>query len=225
MDERKKAILRHVLKMHVLTGEPVGSEFLAETCGLGVSSATVRSELLALEDAGLLSHPHTSAGRVPTEAGYRFYVEEMMSPAVSEKAARSLRSSLRRSARLDTYKEMAKTLSELTDAAVMVGLDSSSFFYTGLSRLFQKPEFNDREFLSGVAEVIDRFDEIAEELFELAEATPRVLLGEDNPLGEMCGMVIVRIGSRRRAKVCGIFGPMRMDYDRAVGLLKVLSEI
>jgi len=224
MDERKKAILRHVLKMHIATALPVGSEFLAERGGLGVSSATVRNELLALEEAGLLSHPHTSAGRVPTSAGYRFYVEEMLEPDAPSNAVRSLRALLR-AGDTGAYKELAKTLSELADEAVIVGLTGSSFFYTGLSKLFQNPEFADRDFLSSVTQMIDRFDDIAEELFALAEETPRVILGEENPFGEMCGMVIVRIGRARSEKICGIFGPMRMDYDRAVGLLKVLSEI
>jgi len=75
LDLRTQAILRAVIEEYVTTAVPVGSQALVDRYGLGVSSATVRSILAELENAGLLTHPHTSAGRVPTDAGYRFYVE------------------------------------------------------------------------------------------------------------------------------------------------------
>ena len=75
LDLRSQAILRAVIEEYVATAQPVGSVALVERYGLGVSSATVRHILADLEMAGLLTHPHTSAGRVPTDAGYRFYVE------------------------------------------------------------------------------------------------------------------------------------------------------
>jgi heat-inducible transcriptional repressor len=77
LDLRAQAILRAVIEEYVTTAQPVGSQALVERYGLGVSSATVRNILAELESAGLLTHPHTSAGRVPTDAGYRFYVESL----------------------------------------------------------------------------------------------------------------------------------------------------
>ena len=74
---RKSAVLRAVVEEYVRSGEPVGSETIAEHAGLGVSSATIRNELAALEELGYLSHPHTSAGRIPTDAGYRHYVDSL----------------------------------------------------------------------------------------------------------------------------------------------------
>lgn len=76
---RKTEVLRAVVEEFVRTGEPVGSETIAEHAGLGVSSATIRNELAALEELGYLSHPHTSAGRIPTDAGYRKYVDALPS--------------------------------------------------------------------------------------------------------------------------------------------------
>ena len=75
---RKREILRRVVEEYVATGQPVGSKVLVERPGLDVSSSTVRSELSELEALGLLTHPHTSAGRVPTENGYRIYTEELV---------------------------------------------------------------------------------------------------------------------------------------------------
>lgn len=88
LDLRAQAILRAVIEEYVTTATPVGSQALVERYRLGVSSATVRNVLAELEEAGLLSHPHTSAGRVPTDHGYRFYVESIVDqvplPAVEQ---------------------------------------------------------------------------------------------------------------------------------------------
>ena len=81
LDARSLAILRAVIEEYVATATPVGSQALVERYRLGVSSATVRAILADLEDAGLLTHPHTSAGRIPTDAGYRFYVEALAEAA------------------------------------------------------------------------------------------------------------------------------------------------
>ena len=78
LDLRSQAILRAVIEEYVTTAQPIGSQALVERYGLGVSSATVRAILAELEAAGLLMHPHTSAGRVPTESGYRYYVESIV---------------------------------------------------------------------------------------------------------------------------------------------------
>lgn len=74
---RKTAVLRAVVEEYVRTGEPVGSETIAERSGIGVSSATIRNEMAALEELGYLGHPHTSAGRIPTDLGYRRYVDSL----------------------------------------------------------------------------------------------------------------------------------------------------
>jgi heat-inducible transcriptional repressor len=74
---RKSAVLRAVVEDYVRSGEPVGSETIAEGAGLGVSSATIRNEMAALEEQGYLTHPHTSAGRIPTDLGYRHYVDSL----------------------------------------------------------------------------------------------------------------------------------------------------
>jgi heat-inducible transcriptional repressor len=88
LDLRSQAILRAVIEEYVTTAQPVGSQALVDRYGLGVSSATVRNILAELELAGLLTHPHTSAGRVPTDSGYRFYVESIVDavplPAVEQ---------------------------------------------------------------------------------------------------------------------------------------------
>lgn len=78
MDERKRKVLRAVVALYGLDGEPVGSGLLAEHFGRAVSSATLRNEMAALTKLGLLEQPHTSAGRVPSAKGYRYYIDNLM---------------------------------------------------------------------------------------------------------------------------------------------------
>ncbi len=80
LDDRKAAILRAVVQEYIQTAQPVGSAHLARTHNLGVSPATVRNEMAVLERDGFLAHPHTSAGRIPTDKGYRFFVDSISAP-------------------------------------------------------------------------------------------------------------------------------------------------
>src|SRR2546425_6255631 len=75
---RQREILRRVVEEYVSTGQPVGSKTLVERSTMSISSSTVRHELAALEERGLLTHPHTSAGRIPTETGYRAFADELL---------------------------------------------------------------------------------------------------------------------------------------------------
>ena len=87
---RKSAVLRAVVAQYVHSGEPVSSESIAEQAGLGVSSATIRNEMAALEELGYLTHPHTSAGRIPTDVGYRHYVDSLPAGGRLREAQRRL---------------------------------------------------------------------------------------------------------------------------------------
>src|SRR5215207_1144778 len=78
LSPRKREILRRVVAEYIATGEPVGPKSLVERSGLPASASTVRNELAELETLGLLTHPHTSAGRIPTDSGYRFYADEAL---------------------------------------------------------------------------------------------------------------------------------------------------
>ncbi|MEO5633577.1 heat-inducible transcriptional repressor HrcA [Gaiella sp.] len=138
LSSRRREILRRVVEEHVATGQPVGSKSLVERAGMDVSSSTVRSELAELEALGLLTHPHTSAGRVPTENGYRVYAEELVDslherpdPPVVDVAA--VRSELEEALRSTT-----ETLSQATRLLALVSapaLESASVRHVDVLQL------------------------------------------------------------------------------------------
>lgn len=141
LDERKGAILREIVRGYVRHGEPVGSKRLVEEAGLEVSAATVRADMAALEDAGYIGQPHTSAGRIPTDKGYRFFVDTLSATTTrlrpEQRAA--LEGLLLGSVDLDDLLRRASTvLSRLTRFAALVvapRLDRSRLRHIELVRL------------------------------------------------------------------------------------------
>jgi heat-inducible transcriptional repressor len=128
---RKREILRRVIEEYVATGQPVGSRALVERSGLGVSPSTVRSELAELETLGLLTHPHTSAGRTPTESGYRIYAEELV--AAVEGRPDELGVDLR-SMRDEIERALRTTTEMLSDATRLLALVSAPSLETATIR-------------------------------------------------------------------------------------------
>src|SRR5918997_4533700 len=139
--ERRAQILRALVSYYVTSGEPVGSKTLVDRYRLGVSAATVRNELAALEEAGLIYQPHTSAGRIPTDAGYRFFVDRFAGDGkLSDKEARQVRSFFvePRWELEDALRQTASLLSTLTDHAAVVfapALDRSTVRHVELVAL------------------------------------------------------------------------------------------
>jgi heat-inducible transcriptional repressor len=126
---RKAAVLRVLVEEYVRTGEPVGSEKIAERAAIGVSSATIRNEMSALEELGYLSHPHTSAGRIPTDLGYRYYVDTLPTGGKLREAQRRAITEFYAEAMLDmeeVLKGTTQLLSRLTQYAGLAVAPSAS---------------------------------------------------------------------------------------------------
>jgi heat-inducible transcriptional repressor len=120
LSERQQTILGCVIERYVADGNPVGSRAIAGRPQVDWSSSTVRAELAMLENQGYLTHPHTSAGRVPTEAGYRFYVEELLSSGQLPSSPGQLQLSRMRREVEEAIRETTSALSQITDLVAMV---------------------------------------------------------------------------------------------------------
>jgi heat-inducible transcriptional repressor len=128
LDDRKLEVLRAIVEDFVSTNEPVGSKALAERHGLGVSPATVRNDMAALEDEGFITHPHTSAGRIPTDRGYRLFVDRLSSvKPLSAAEKRAIQSFLEGAVDLDdVVGRSVRLLSQLTQQVAVVQYPSLS---------------------------------------------------------------------------------------------------
>jgi len=121
LDERKALVLRAIVSEYVARGEPVGSKRVVEVGDLGVSAATVRNEMAALEELGYITQPHTSAGRIPTDAGYRRFVDDLADDPELDGPRRELIAELLGSAR-DVEDLLARTSSVLSQLTRLVSL-------------------------------------------------------------------------------------------------------
>ena len=126
LSERKRKILQAIIKTYMETGEPVGSRTISKYADLNVSSATIRNEMSDLTDMGYIVQPHTSAGRIPSDKGYRLYVNELMKEKEAEVA--ELRDIIiEKTDKMDkVLKKVAKVLASNTNYATMVSVPQSS---------------------------------------------------------------------------------------------------
>ncbi len=219
---------------------PVGSVTLAKL--FQVSSATVRSEMAQLEAMGFIAQPHTSAGRVPTDAGYRYYVNTL-----SEHPESIEESSIANSARDQNSSERANRALEVrvnsqtrADFAIRGAVDSlveltgnlgiatigDQLYMSGISRLFTQPEFMDSERVRAVAKLLDNLEPW---LREAAPGQPlNIFIGQENPIGKtsQVSLIISRFRSPYSDKsYIGVLGPTRQNYGRVMSLVRHAGNI
>jgi len=224
LDTRKEQLLAAVVREHAKSAEPVASDTMKDKAGLDISPATIRNEMVALEKAGYLRQPHTSAGRVPTEAGYRYYIAHCLEDKNVEEDVKELRVIMRGVEEVELrMKRLARSLAGEVREGVFVGFTPQSSYYTGLSYLFEQPEFESVDLVRDLSEIIDNLDRVISELFDEVVPGVRVYVGTENPFGVNCGTVLLCSGTDQ--PMMGVLGPMRMDYDRTVAMMKGLERL
>ena len=223
MDDRLTKLLQVAVDEYILTAEPVGSQYLVERYHLTVSPATVRHWFVALEEAGYLTQPHTSGGRIPTEEGFRLYTELFVKSRPASKREREL---LDRASRVPCedgrqLKGVAKALAEVSNQSTFVGLLQADTYYTGLTQLFSQPEFKNWKQVVSLTEVLDHLDETLDILRRQRYPEPKIMLGKNCPFGVICGSVVLSIND----EIIGILGPLRMNYQHAFSLLLTAKQL
>lgn len=225
MTERQISILAAIIEQYAEVASPVGSVTLAKL--FGVSSATIRSEMAKLEELELIAQPHTSAGRIPTDKGYRFYVN-MLNEAGDVGLAKLDRSARAIDARVSTHGNRAdrairSAVDSLVDLTQNLGLATigDELYMSGIGNLFSQPEFMQGDHVQGVARLLDNLEPW------LREAAPNeplnVYIGSENPIGKSSGatLIISRFRSPYSDKsYIGVLGPTRQSYGRVMRLVR-----
>ena len=226
MTDRQKAILAAIIEQYAEIAVPVGSVTLAKL--FGVSSATIRSEMARLEDMGLIMQPHTSAGRIPTDIGYRSYVNGITEAQMAELPTGIDRSARAIDARVNTHAKKAdrairSAVDSLVELTGNLGIATigSELYMNGIGNLFSQPEFMHGNHVQAVARLLDNIEPW------LREAAPNeplnVFIGSENPIGKSSGATLII--SRFRSpysdySYIGVIGPTRQDYARVMRLVR-----
>jgi len=222
MTERQRQILSAIVEQYAEVASPVGSSLLAKL--FDVSSATIRAEMAELERLGYIQQPHTSAGRVPTDKGYRFYVNNMTDVQETPGERRAERAL---AARVEvggvperTIRNAVDTLVELTHNLGIATL-GNQLYMSGLSNLFGQPEFINGQQVRQVASLLDNLEPW------LREAAPNeplsVYIGAENPIGRsaQCSLIISRFRSPYSDRsYIGVLGPTRQSYRDVMSLVR-----
>lgn len=228
LSERLGAILRAVVDEYIRTGEPVASKVIVDKYLGGVSPATVRNDMAALEEMGYVHQPHTSAGRVPTEIGYRYYIEHFVKAERVEKVALELRDAVNNAENPTAMlRAAARALVHMSGNAAIVSSEDAGPQVTGLAKLMQQPEFDDMERRMEVAQALDHAEQaIADLLQKVREEEVAVWIGRENPLGAELASVVVRVRlPNGEIGMLGLMGPLRMRYGRNIGLLQEVKKL
>jgi heat-inducible transcriptional repressor len=223
MTERQEKILSAIVEQYAEVAAPVGSTLLAKA--FGVSSATIRAEMAGLERTGYIKQPHTSAGRIPTDKGYRCYVNKL-SEAESGKNLQERRIEQALTSRVAhsgvperAIRNAVDTLVELTHNLGLATI-GDRLYMSGLSNLFGQPEFMHPAQVQEVARLLDNLEPW---LHEAAPNKPlSVYIGRENPIGRNsgCSLIISRFRSpfSDRSYV-GVLGPTRQSYREVMNLV------
>jgi len=227
MTERQKQILHAIVEQYAEVASPVGSSLLAKL--FGVSSATIRAEMAELERLGFITQPHTSAGRVPTDKGYRFYVnnlgENNHETGAERRAERALSARVQTGGMPErTIRNAVDTLVELTHNLGLATI-GNQLYMSGLSNLFGQPEFMQASQVRQVAQLLDNLEPW---LHEAAPNQPlSVYIGQENPIGRSagCSLIISRFRSPYSDQsYIGVLGPTRQSYKDVMQLVRFAGE-
>ena len=237
---RELRVLESVVRLHTESADPVSSAAVARDLGHRWSSATIRNVFSELEQRGWLFRPHPSSGRVPTEQGYRAYVEEIVLPGRKGGETRHLleteldigRGTL--AEQLEAAMGLISRLSHVLGISLLVLAPGQSAAgpgcqLTGVNELLEQPEFEDPGHLRGLIQVLQEPAPLGDYLRgEVAgDEALKILIGRENSLEILSpfSLVATRIDGGRESALLGVLGPLRMEYPLVIDILAGLSQL
>ena len=233
LDERKKRILEAIVRDYLHTAEPVGSRTIWRSYMPELFPASIRNEMADLEAMGFIVQPHTSAGRIPTDLGYRFYVDHLMKTRhltlkedeIINEGLKQVKSDVE-----EALHQTLRVLSHLVEYASIVATlnDKARVYSSGFSHMLKQPEFTDINFTRKVMETIEEEDLMVEMVREYTtEKGISIRIGSENKFKEVkdCSVVMSSYEIKNQATGgIGVIGPTRMSYARTASILESLSR-
>jgi transcriptional regulator of heat shock response len=232
MSSRRLEILRAIVDEYVATQEPVGSKAIAERHGLGISPATIRNEMAVLEEEGLIKQPHTSAGRIPTDLGYRVFVDKLATvKPLSPAERRAIETFLEGSSDLEELlKKSVKLLADITKQVAVVtypiiGDSREKLAVSGTAHLARSGEDLGLT-LSPILEALEE-QVVLMRLLDEANSTVHVRIGREQMETNLQTTSLVTVGygaESAQLGALGVLGPTRMDYAGSIAAVDAVAR-
>lgn len=231
LSQRQIAIIKAIVEEYTSTGEPVGSDTLDKKYNLGVSPATIRNEMVRLEDLGYLKQPHTSAGRIPTPLALKLYVTELMSLEelpVTEEVAVKERIWDNRERLEPLLREATRILSEKTGTIGVATTSNGDVYSSGYANVLTLPEFYDIDVTRTVLSMVESHRELTRIFERVTNQDPiHIIIGDDFGLEHLypCGMAYIDFSAGPTTGHLGVIGPARLDYARVMPMLNHMGRL
>lgn len=234
LTQRQVDILRSVIEEYIESAQSVGSETIEKKRGISASPATIRNEMVRLSDYGYLKKPHSSAGRVPTAQGMKFYVRELMKEkelsTVEEVALKEkvwdYRNKMQR-----FLKEVTKSLADKTNTVAIVTTDEGELYSSGYANILEMPEFYDIDVTKTLLDALDEYD-LFKSIYASApqtdEETIHVLIEDElgSRLSGPYGFIFTNFTTP--SNVCGkigVLGPTRLRYTSIIPTVRYFGGL
>jgi len=230
---RKDLVLGIVVNEYIKTIMPVSSGYITKSYLPDLSSATIRNILAELESDGYLTHPHTSAGRVPTQEGYRYYVDNLMNEIhLLEEEKDRIRIKYEQEKRdLESILERtSQVISDVTHYTSIVSVDGvpDKIYCKGTSYVVQYPEASDIEKIGSILRALEEKEHILDIINRKINQRIRVYIGYEMACSQIenCSLAVSRYQTRNglSGKIA-VLGPTRMNYQRVVSALDYFSDL
>lgn len=249
ISERQFSILNLLVENYIDRAEPISSGFIEKISGLDISAATIRNDLQELTKKKYIAQLHTSGGRVPTDKGYRFYVDNLYYG--NTEGDRNTEKKLERKYKIridktlenigddprEVNKTIAQLLSDLSENVVIVGIaDEDDFYKTGLASLFEMPEFREINKVFRMTSFFDEFDRIFDRIEKEFFGNPyenemtddiNIFIGRENPHPLVKDETVMTARYNLPNDLVGsltLIGPTRMDYRKNIGLMRYTTN-
>lgn len=228
LKERQKTILDAVVQEYIKTARPVASRGLIREFDLDMSPATIRNEMLQLDDFGYLEQPHTSAGRIPTDKGYRFFVDHLLQDFSLSVAEERLINRVFKMKEEDIFvREFSRVLSHVSETFAAVGILGENIFYeSGFSEILEEPEFHDPECVKSFGRFVDFLDDEVKSMLPQIKNN-QLFIGRENPLKDALDYSMALstwVHPRGFRGYFTLVGPKRTNYHRHKAIIKSVTN-
>lgn len=229
-NKRREQILEMIIDRYIESAEPVGSRAISRR--LGLSSATIRNVMSDLEDDGYITHPHTSAGRIPTDKGYRYYITALMHRKnLNEKVVKMVEAQYHQRVQnlgdvLEKTSHLISSLTNYVGVTMMPGVEK--LYLDGTSHLMEQPEFQDISKLHNLFKCLEDRVSILKVLCDSPDDDRLTIhIGKENKSNSLSECSIVTRGYKIKGKASGklgVIGPKRMVYERVIPMVEYLAD-
>lgn len=225
LTQRQEKLLNTIIGEYIELAQPVSSQWLEKKYDFGICPATIRIEMQKLTDNGFLHQPHTSAGRVPTDKGYRFFVDSLLDKELSSfEIGDWFENEIEDNIKF--IQNLTKNLAHISGALALSYLDKEKIFWKeGWEEILKEPEFGEKDFAVNFAGFLENFENNIDN-FEI-DSGIQIYIGKENPLkcAKDFSLISCKYHLPNEEGIISLVGPKRMAYDKNISLINSLTKL